>query len=71
MSQTVICIEPRLKLDLIPVLGECSLNAPEKYWDQKYLSFASFSVHIQVNSPNIVSPHQEKNAILQKQKRKK
>ena len=21
------------KLDLIPVLGECSVNVPEKYWD--------------------------------------
>ena len=40
-SQTVICTEivAESGVDLVQLLGEYSLNAPEKYWDQVYTRF--------------------------------
>ena len=38
MSQTAICAEFKAQyvVDLVQVLGDCSPNAPEKYWGQVY-----------------------------------
>ena len=38
MSQTAICAETEAQyaVDLVPVLGECNPNAPEKYQEQVY-----------------------------------
>ena len=42
-SQTAICAETEAEQHRPdPVLGECSLNAPEKYWDQDYVILPHF-----------------------------
>ena len=40
-SQTAICADIKAEsgVDLVQVLDEYNLNAPEKYWDQVYTRF--------------------------------
>ena len=55
MSQTAICaeIEAESGVDLVQVLGECNLNAPESTGTKSTPDSASISAQIQVHSTNM------------------